>query len=65
MDGRQQLATPGMFGTLSDDEDSEDHLDNQHEDDARQTAHDDTGDHDTTLESEYPVERTLEQQQQN
>ena len=49
----QELATPGMFGTLS-DEDSEDHLDHQYEDDAGHTAHEDTGDHDTTLEREYP-----------
>ena len=49
----QELATPRMFGTLS-DEDSEDHLDHQYEDDAGQTAHEDTGDHDTTIEREDP-----------
>ena len=55
-----------MFGTLS-DEDSEDHLDHPHEDDTGYTAHDDTGGHDTTLESEYPEvhhESTLEHDRQ-
>ena len=61
MDGRQQLATPGMFGTLSDSEDSKDHL----EDDATQTAHNDTGELDTTIERENPDEASINQQQPN
>ena len=51
--GGEELATPRMFGTLS-DEDSEDHLDQHYADGAGQTAHEDTGDHDTTIEGEDP-----------
>ena len=47
----QELATPRMFGTLSNEE-LEDLLDNQYEDDAGQTAHEETGEHDRTIERE-------------
>ena len=52
------MVTPRMFGTLSDSEDSEDHL----EEDAAQTALNDTGELDTTIERDNPEETSIDQQ---
>ena len=51
---RQQLVTPRMFGTHSDSEDSEDHL----EEEATQDVLNNTGELDTTIEQENPEEET-------